>query len=443
MNKLWLIIKREYTTRVFKKSFILLTLFVPLAIAAFSVIVGFIMSRNTVQKINIAVSDPMHMIADSIKNRNKEIQYNLSSNTFEVLKDELKSGKYQAVIEIIPPADLKTTDFNLKINTDERLDINTTESIKSTMSHLYRDYKIKKLHLSEADINNLDVDISLDRQAVFKQEKKQTNVSNAIGAILGGIMGVLMYIFVLVQGMYVMRSVMEEKMTRIVEVILSSVKPIQLMMGKIIGVGGVGLTQLLIWIIFMPLVGIITSLFFGVNIFKARMASNPAMNQAVDAAQQSGAFDMHNMLLELGQVNWWFIVPMFLLFFLFGYFLYASLMAAIGSAVGDDQAEAQQLVLPITLLIVMGLYISMAAIRAPYSNLAVISSFIPFFAPMVMSTRLAFDPPLWQTLLSLTILAASSYFFAFVAAKIYRTGILMYGKKASFKEILKWVFYKS
>ena len=443
MNKLWLIIKREYTTRVFKKSFILLTLFVPLAIAAFSVIVGFIMSRNTVQKINIAVSDPMHMIADSIKNRNKEIQYNLSSNTFEVLKDELKSGKYQAVIEIIPPADLKTTDFNLKINTDERLDINTTESIKSTMSHLYRDYKIKKLQLSEADINNLDVDISLDRQAVFKQEKKQTNVSNAIGAILGGIMGVLMYIFVLVQGMYVMRSVMEEKMTRIVEVILSSVKPIQLMMGKIIGVGGVGLTQLLIWIIFMPLVGIITSLFFGVNIFKARMASNPAMNQAVDAAQQSGAFDMHNMLLELGQVNWWFIVPMFLLFFLFGYFLYASLMAAIGSAVGDDQAEAQQLVLPITLLIVMGLYISMAAIRAPYSNLAVISSFIPFFAPMVMSTRLAFDPPLWQTLLSLTILAASSYFFAFVAAKIYRTGILMYGKKASFKEILKWVFYKS
>jgi ABC-2 type transport system permease protein len=443
MNKLWLIIKREYTTRVFKKSFILLTLLVPLAIAAFSVIVGFIMSRNTVQQINIAVSDPMHMITDSIKNRNKEIQYSLSNNTFEVLKDELKSGKYQAVVEINPPADLKMTDFNLKINTDERLDINTSESIKSTMAHIYRDYKIKKLQLSESDINNLDVDISLDRQAVFKQEKKQTNASNAIGAILGGIMGVLMYIFVLVQGMYVMRSVMEEKMTRIVEVILSSVKPIQLMMGKIIGVGGVGLTQLLIWIIFMPLVGIITSMFFGINIFKSRMAANPAMNQAVETAQQSGAFDMHSMLIELGQVNWWFIVPMFLLFFLFGYFLYASLMAAIGSAVGDDQAEAQQLVLPITLLIVMGLYISMAAIRAPYSNLAVISSFIPFFAPMVMSTRLAFDPPLWQTLLSLAILAASCYFFAFVAAKIYRTGILMYGKKASFKEILKWVFYKS
>lgn len=440
MSKLWLIIKREYTTRVFKKSFILLTLFVPLAIAGFSVIVGFIMSRNTVQKINIAVSDPMHMITDTIRNKNSEIQYTLSPSSFEDLKESMKSGVYQAVVEINPPADIKQTNFNLKINTDERLDINTTESIKSTMSKIYREYKIKKLELNEADINNLDVDISLDRQAVFQQEKKQTNSSNVIGAILGGIMGVLMYIFVLVQGMFVMRSVMEEKMTRIVEVILSSVKPIQLMMGKIIGVGGVGLTQLLIWIIFMPLVGIITSLFFGVNIFKARMQSNPAMDQAV---AQAGDLGLPNLLAELSQVNWWFIVPMFLMFFVFGYFLYASLMAAIGSAVGDDQAEAQQLVVPITLLIVMGLYIAMAAIRAPYSKLAVISSFIPFFAPMVMGTRLAFDPPLWQTLLSLGILALSSYFFAFVAAKIYRTGILMYGKKASFKEILKWVFYKS
>lgn len=440
MNKLWLIIKREYTTRVFKKSFILLTLLVPLAIVAFSVIVGYIMSRNTVQKINIAVSDPMHMITDTIRNKNIDIQYTVSPLPFETLKEELKAGTYQAVLEIKPPEDIKEINFNLRINTDERLDINTSESIKSTLSKIFREYKIKKLQLSEADINNLDVDISLDRQAVFKQDKKQSNASNAIGAILGGIMGVLMYIFVLVQGMYVMRSVMEEKMTRIVEVILSSVKPIQLMMGKIIGVGGVGLTQLLIWIIFMPLVGIITSLFFGVNIFKARMQSNPALEQAM---QQTNDLGLPNLLTELSQVNWWFIVPMFLLFFLFGYFLYASLMAAIGSAVGDDQAEAQQLVLPITLLIVMGLYIAMAAIRAPYSNLAVISSFIPFFAPMVMGTRLAFDPPLWQTLLSLGILALSSYFFAFVAAKIYRTGILMYGKKASFREIAKWIFYKS
>jgi ABC-2 type transport system permease protein len=200
MSKLWLIIKREYTTRVFKKSFILLTLFVPLAIAAFSVIVGYIMSRNTVQKINIVVSDPTHMIVDSIKNRNTEIQYTLSSESFENLKGEIKSGKYQAVVEILPPSDIKEVNFNLKINTDERLDINTSESIKSTMAKVFREYKIKKLELREDDINNLDVDISLDRQAVFQQEKKQSNASNVIGAILGGIMGVLMYIFVLVQG---------------------------------------------------------------------------------------------------------------------------------------------------------------------------------------------------------------------------------------------------
>ncbi len=438
MNKLWLIIKREYTTRVFKKSFILLTLLVPLGIIAFSVIVGFIMSRNTVQDIIVAISDPKQMVNDSLIKKNSGIQYIISDQPFEALKPGIQSGQYQAVLEIMPPDDLKQKDFRIRINTDERLDINTTESIRNTLARQYRNYKIKNLQLNMDEINTLDVDISLDRQAVFNQDKKQSNASNVVGAILGGIMGILMYIFVLGQGMMVMRSVMEEKMTRIVEVILSSVKPIELMMGKIIGVGAVGLTQLLIWIIFMPLAGIITTLMLGKNVFKSSM-TNVNVDQAM---QQADSLGLENIMMELGQMNWWFIIPVFLLFFVFGYFLFASLCAAIGSAVGDDQSEAQQLLLPITLLIVMGLYIAMAAIRAPYSSLAVISSFIPFFAPMVMPTRLAFDPPVWQTLLSLAILAVSCYFFALLAAKIYRTGILMYGKKASFKEIGKWLFYK-
>lgn len=438
MSKLWLIIKREYTTRVFKKSFILLTLLVPLGIIAFSVIIGFIMSRNTVQDIIVAISDPKQMVNDSLIKKNSGIQYIVSDQPFEALKPGIQSGQYQAVLEILPPDDLKQKDFRIRIHTDERLDINTTESIRNTLARQYRNYKIKNLQLDMDEINTLDVDISLDRQAVFNQDKKQSNASNVVGAILGGIMGILMYIFVLGQGMMVMRSVMEEKMTRIVEVILSSVKPIELMMGKIIGVGAVGLTQLLIWIIFMPLAGIITTLMLGKNVFKPSM-TNVNVDQAM---QQANDLGLENIMMELGQMNWWFIIPVFLLFFVFGYFLFASLCAAIGSAVGDDQSEAQQLLLPITLLIVMGLYIAMAAIRAPYSNLAVISSFIPFFAPMVMPTRLAFDPPVWQTLLSLAILAVSCYFFALLAAKIYRTGILMYGKKASFKEIGKWLFYK-
>ncbi len=440
MSKLWLIIKREYTTRVFKKSFILLTLLVPLAIVAFGVIVGYVMSRETVQKINIAVSDPQHMITDSIVSKNVDIQYVISPLSIDELKSEMAKGTYHAVIEINPPNDLAVVDYKLKIHTDERLDINTSSSIESKMSSIYRDYKIKKLQISEKDINNLDVDVDLDQQAVFKKDKKQTKASNLVGAILGGLMGLLMYIFVLGQGMMVMRSVMEEKMTRIVEVMLSTVRPIDLMMGKIIGVGAVGLTQLLIWIIFMPLAGIITSLFFGKNILKPQMSGAPGME---DAMAQAGDMGFQNIMLELSQINWIFIVPVFLLFFVFGYFLYASLCAAIGSAIGDDQAEGQQLLLPVTLLIVMGLYIAMGAIRAPHSQLAVISSFIPFFAPMVMPTRLAFDPPVWQTLTSLVILGLSSYFFAFIAARIYRTGILMYGKKASFKELAKWMFYKS
>jgi ABC-2 type transport system permease protein len=240
------------------------------------------------------------------------------------------------------------------------------------------------------------------------------------------------------QGMMVMRSVMEEKMTRIVEVMLSSVKPIQLMMGKIIGVGAVGLTQLIIWLLFIPFIGVITSLFFGINIFQSRVQT-PEMQHAM---KQASAVGVETIMGELGQISWWYILPVFLILFILGYFLYASLCAAIGSAVGDDQAESQQLILPITLLIIMGLYIAIAAIRAPHSQLAVVSSFIPFFAPIVMAARLAFDPPVWQVALSIIILIASCYILAFAAAKIYRTGILMYGKKASFKEIGKWIFSK-
>ncbi len=440
MNKLWLIIKREYTTRVFKKSFILLTLLVPLGIVAFGVLVGYIMSRNSVQNIHVAISDPQGMIEDSSFKSKKDIDYSLTKESFDQLKTLMKDGQYQAVIEIAPPSNLQETNFKIKVNTDERLDINTSESIKSTISKLYRNYKIKKLNLSDSTINNLDADISLDRHGVFKDDAKISNASNAVGAILGGIMGLLMYIFVLTQGMMVMRSVMEEKMNRIIEVILSSVKPIQLMMGKIIGVGFVGLTQLMIWLIFMPLTGIITGTLFSSRLKPQVVSSmDPNTQKAMEQAADQG---LSSILSELGHVHWWFIVPMFLLFFVGGYFLFAAICAAIGSAVGDDQGESQQIMMPFTLLIVMGLYLAMGAIRAPNSSLSVISSFIPFFSPMVMSTRLAFDPPMWQPILALVILILTCIFFAFLAARIYRTGILMYGKKASFKELGKWMFSK-
>lgn len=439
MNKLWLIIKREYTTRVFKKSFILLTLLVPIGIIFFSVIVGFIMSKNTVTNLKVAVSDPQHMTTDSLFTTSNSINYTYTDLPFSELKKEMEAGNYQAVVELVPPSDLKQIDFKIKIHTDEKLDINTSGSIESTLSKIYRNYKLNKLNISNDEINNLNVDVDLDPSAVFKQDKKQTQASNVVGAILGGIMMLLMYIFVLSQGMMVMRSVMEEKMTRIVEVMLSSVKPIELMMGKIIGVGLVGLTQLLIWLIFMPLAGIITSAFFGKNVFKPQMIQTQGTEEAL---KQASDMRFNTIMMELGQVNWLFIIPMFLILFVLGYFLYAALCAAIGSAVGDDQAESQQLIMPITLIIVMGLYIAIAAIRAPHSQLAVISSFIPFFAPIVMATRLAFDPPLWQTLTSVGILILSCYLLAKLAAKIYRTGILMYGKKASYKEIAKWIFSK-
>jgi len=239
--------------------------------------------------------------------------------------------------------------------------------------------------------------------------------------------------------MMVMRSVMEEKTNRIVEVMISSVKPFQLMMGKLIGVGGVGLTQLLIWIILIPGVVFITGLIFPTD--------PAAMSGAgMGGGQEMNPEEMESLIYQMGEtlgaLNWWFIIPLFIIFFMGGYFVYSSLFAAIGSTISDDMGESQSLTMPISMLVVLAVLIMSAVVQNPNSSLATWSSMVPFFSPVVMPARLAFDPPLWEVLLSTFILIASSIFFVWLSARIYRVGILMYGKKVTFKELGKWMFYR-
>jgi ABC-2 type transport system permease protein len=238
----------------------------------------------------------------------------------------------------------------------------------------------------------------------------------------------------------VMRSVMEEKISRIAEVMISSVKPFQLMLGKILGVGAVGLTQLAIWMILIPVVMMTITVFIPGLESNAMSAALPGM-EAMQQIEQQG-FDFNMLIGEFFRLNWLVIIPSFVIFFLGGYFIYSSLFAAIGSAVDEDLGEAQQFMLPVMIPVILAFVIAMSSIDNPNSGIAVFGSIFPLTSPVVMPTRLPFDPPAWHIVLSLLLLIASTLFVVWLSARIYRVGILMYGKKVTFKEIGKWLFYQ-
>jgi ABC-2 type transport system permease protein len=236
-------------------------------------------------------------------------------------------------------------------------------------------------------------------------------------------------------GTQVMRSVTEEKTNRIVEILISTVRPFQLMMGKVIGVGFVGLTQIAIWIVIIPIILLIGVQFMGLN--ESQMQE---MNSFSSAQMDDSKTMIVQVLTELKTMNWFKIISITLFYFLGGYFTYAALFAALGSAVGEDANEAQTLTFPVMLPLIIAVYIAMSAVSSPNSSLAIWSSMFPLFSPVIMPVRLPFDPPLWQLLVSMFSLLVFAVFLVWLAGRIYRVGILMYGKKASFKELAKWIF---
>jgi len=283
----------------------------------------------------------------------------------------------------------------------------------------------------------LDTKITLDPDPLDETEADSSSFSGVVGAMLGMLMGMMMYFVVIFYGMGVMRSVMEEKTSRIVEVIVSSVNPFQLMMGKIIGVGGVGLTQLLIWAILVPLMYLGAALVFGIDLESMQAAQLEEVQFDKDDIEAQVVMVMN----ELNNINWWKVLPLFVFYFLGGYLLYASMFAAVGAAVGDDSGgESQTLTIPIMIPIAIAIYIMVTVIRSPESSLALYSSLFPLFSPIVMPGLLAFDPPWWQIILSMALLVLGIIFFTWLAGRIFRIGILLYGKKIGFKELGKWMF---
>lgn len=449
-NKLWLVIKREYLIRVKNKKFILTTLLTPIAFGLLMLLSGYFSAKGGQSHKKILVKDESTIFSEAKIKKSKH-DYEFSEAPLNRLKEDYKKQGHDLLVHIPPFNDLQNVKHKIEYYSVEKLSLSTISDIERKVESAFKDHKIAQSGIDKEIFNSFKMDINMENGATEAtsgsadgelRDNTSSKLSTTIGTILGGLMGFIMYMVIFIYGSMVMRSVMEEKINRIVEVVISSVKPTTLMLGKVIGVGGVGLTQLGLWLILIPMISIGVSMALGISTDPDQMQQ--VMNQAGGIpADQLDEINPANIMRELGQMNWLFIIPSFVIFFFGGYFIYSSLFAAVGSAMGDDMGEGQQLMLPIMIPVIVAFMMLPGTLENPNGGMALFGSLFPLTSPIIMPTRLAFDPPIWQLLLSILFLVLACWFFAWLAGRIYRVGILLYGKKVNFKEVGKWIRYKA
>lgn len=437
MNKLGLIFKREYLSRVSKKSFILATLLTPIGFGLLIFVSAYLQVYEGDKQKKFVIVDDSSYLKDSIGTHNG-YQFRFSTVGIDAEKAALPTNGNSGIVHIQKGIDLKQKSISLKIFTEEKISFEVRNNIENLIEKRLESYKMAAQGIDQAQLESLNIKIKLDAESVKEGKQGESSLGAVISTILGAVMGLVMYFILFMYGMMVMQGVQEEKTSRIVEVIISSVKPFELMLGKILGVAAVGLTQLSIWAILMVIISSVTSKVLGFSPEQS-MQMNGTAQQAI--VEGKGA-EMANVLMELGKINWMMIVPLFIIYFVFGYLMYASLYAAVGSAIGDDPSAGQSMSLPLSIPIILAVYISTHAIKQPDSTLSVFASIFPLFSPIVMTARLGYNPPMWQIVTSIVVLIISTICFIWLAGRIYRVGIMLYGKKASWKEFGRWIFTK-
>lgn len=438
MNKIWLIIKREYTTRVRNRSFILSTILLPLFFVGF-IVASTYLSINNEEHQKIAVIDKSGDFKSSFTSDNV-ITYEFPTGVNE---SNFKEKGYSALL-VIPP-NIKSNQDSIALISNKQLSISNEERVRDQINDAIRnkiflEHNIDKRILDS--INNVKESDLYRFSPVIRQGERTAQSQAGLAYGIGFGSGILIYLTLFIYGAAVMRGVMEEKMNRIAEVIISSVRPFELMVGKILGIAAVGITQLLIWILLITIFVTGASIFLTPDsIQQVQEAGNAA---SMSSAGQSAAMNVTSITGSFLSANWALILPCFLFYFLAGYLFYASLFAAVGSVVNEDPQEAQALMLPITMPIILSFVVMTTAVGNPDSPLSVWASIIPFSSPIVMMSRLpSGGVPAWQLILSMVSLIGGFILTTILAAKIYRTGILLYGKKVTFKEMGKWLFRNS
>ena len=420
MNKTFLIIKREFLVRVKKKSFIVMTLLAPILMASL-IIVPVLISDTDQQKRLIGVFE-------TNTNFSKELED--SENIHFTIFDETEMNSFIKSPELSDYyALLKIENESYTIFSNQQVGLNLRRSIEKQLEQISERNKLKNAGIDIKIIQDAKTKITINTK-IITSEGNTTSSSTEASIGIGFITGILIYMFIFMYGTMVMRGVIEEKTNRIVEIIISSVKPFQLMIGKILGVALVGLTQFILWVCLTILISYIAETMF---------VSSEEISNSFNSADQSLIFNEISKLT--GGIDLLLIFFSFLFYFLFGYLMYSALFAAVGSAV-DAEADTQQFMLPITIPLIFSFILIQPIMDNPDGVLAFWMSIIPLTSPIIMMVRLPFGVESWEILLSMFLLVLGFIFTTFIAGKIYRTGILMYGKKISYNELWKWLTYK-
>ena len=432
MNKILLIIQREFLNRVQKKSFLIATILLPLifpAIMAVLVYVAIEQKKNATKEVIYYVDESGFFVPDTSKFIFKKFEGQVSDAKTAFQKDESHGLLYVPPLQLSNP---KGISFYTKVNPSP----SEISDLENMLEDRFKELKMKRFNIDKKLLDSLQTNISI-QSVNLSDEGQEKNSDSRVLFGVGMSCGILMYMFIFIYGAQIMQGIIEEKTSKVVEVIVSSVRPFQLMMGKIIGLASVGLLQFLIWIILITTLSSVVLAYFGLEMPQQQMMNE--MNQQNAAMQNQGAMEFLKMM---GQVPFGYVIFSFLFYFLGGYLLYGALFAAVGSAV-DSPAEAQQFMFPITipmLIAYFGLFTFI--LDDPHGPISVWLSIIPFTSPIAMMGRIAFGVPDWQLGLSMILLIAGFMFTAWVAGRIYRVGILMHGTKINYKVMAKWFMMK-
>ena len=434
MNHLPLIIKREYLAKVKNKSFILMTFLSPLFIVALLSLIAYLTSVNNEKVRTISVLDESGILSEAFISSDQILYESLNGMDLEDAKTTSNSNKAYGLLHV-PDLALEDVSEKIKFYSKESPSLSLISSLESKIEKRIGELKLKKMGVDLSKISASKTYVNINQEDF--EGVKTSKAGSFLKLIFGAAAGYLLFMFIIIYGNLIMRSVIEEKSSRIIEVIISSVKPLQLMLGKIFGTSLAGITQFAIWVILIAILSFAASNFFGID-----LSANPQQEMMTAAVSDVNAnSELQALIAELHSLPLINLIVAFVLFFVGGYLLYSSLYAAIGAAV-DNETDTQQFLMPVVILLVVGFYVGFfTALEDPHGTISVVFSYIPFTSPIVMLIRIPFGVPIWEQILSLSVLIFSFLVTVWIAAKIYRVGILMHGKKPSYKDLIKWLKY--
>ena len=436
-----IVIGREYSTRVKKKSFLLTTFLVPILFAAMCILPALIMVGMKEEAKSVAVIDNSSIILPKLVDSETVHFTDLSSTPLDSVKNSLERLGYDAVLRI-SPVDEQSKSVSAEVYSVKPLGMELTENLNSKINSGIQDYRIASYGIEglEQIMQDVKSDVRVTSYTIGEDGKESVSESGVYMAV-SMVLGIIIYMFIAMFGGMVMSSVIEEKSSRVVEVLVSSVKATELMFGKIIGIALVALTQFLLWIVLtvaiVSVAGAIAGPELTGGVDPMELATQMGGDQAAEVLSTAQSSDLGVIVSSLSHMNIGRILVCFVIFFVLGYMLYASLFAAVGSAV-ENEGDSNQLQMPLTIPILLGFFIAIYAFKAPDSSIVFWGSMIPFTSPIVMLARLPFGVPGWEIIVSIPLLALTFVFCAWFSAKIYRVGILMFGKKATWKDLWKW-----